>query len=1063
MAISALNAASWRVEAENAGSGITEAERVFPGQPASTYQWKVEQSPDASGGAFLGGMPRFESRGIAVNIPKAGTYRIWVRHYSTPDAPSGFSVIIRDDVDEAVQVERIDWVGNMIKEQPYQAKVFTAPAKDAKPSFVWSSFDVTFERPMKAMIAFGFAGGTVFGKIGVDALVITDEKGFDPQKSDWAKLATDGGTIPAQTPPAGLKPLLPMTLTTDFFSGVTNRKNQFWLTFINNNPVYRDYAWILQLGGNHDQGFNGGSSKYGIGVFAGVDFGYDTPELYKQVATPEGRFVNSDGKVSKTFSFSYEPYRKAVIEKFAKDLSAFKDDEVIDQVRIMDESVGRMDYSDVAKARFHKWLAERYGQIGKLNELWDKKYESFDVVPLAKSPDDGVAEWFAFREFSGLELVSLVGEKNKVLKQDPRQRSANSQMSCLSILAPEFTTSGPLDIEDMINIGFAGQPTFGIDAYSTEDYFAGNDFDFLLSFAKDKAVTNNEWNVHTPDPRIAARTYWGMVAKGLKGIATYMLQQNSTHWQSPMWGLLNVDFTPGNKLAVIAQANHEIHRLEPLLMGAKPVPFVKPVALYFSRMDLSIPQSLWDMYGTQIDNPYRVYAILRGLGYPVRWITPKQIDAGELKDVGAVVMVNVKYVPQNAANKLAEWVKGGGSLIGDQWPGIYNEYGRPQNTLGALFGIQATVSAKAKPNAKDAKLALQETSSTVYGVEPDVLRALNTGKDMSKTVDEMWEQWDSKHPISKDVGRFHLSGYGFTSIDCVAGHVIGMAAGGPGRPALVVNDYGKGHTLYSALMLGTLYDSGPIRYEWDSAREGTSLSRILDAYLRFCGLEPFAKTGLPAPAALRTRIENPLVDAKKNVLVGMISTNDMPLPPFALSLRWPDSAPRPKMLLVVTDGTRQMQQVPFEIKDGKLELKMPGFDTHATLLALTDSDPLVSMEITGVPHGGGELAEVTPGSKLTVKATVWNPSARKLGEGDLKMYGASGWFCNENTAKVGAIQPYSSSKETSFEVVPPEACSKLTLKPLVLKYQAGKVNSTPCTELVWWMNKADVKSNLSLK
>ncbi|MEO8207031.1 MAG: hypothetical protein ABI615_12690, partial [Chthoniobacterales bacterium] len=554
-----------------------------------------------------------------------------------------------------------------------------------------------------------------------------------------------------------------------------------------------------------------------------------------------------------------------------------------------------------------------------------------------------------------------------------------------------------------------------------------------------------------------------MVGKGLKGIATFMLQQTSDNCLSPMWALMNADFTPGNKLAVLAEANHEIHRLEPLLMGAKPVPFVKPVALYFSRMDLSIPQPLWDLYGTRIDNPYRVYSILRGLGYPVTWITPKQIEAGGLKDVGAVVMVDIKYVPQGAANKLEAWVKEGGSLIADQWPGIFNEYGRPQNTLGEMFGIRATVVAK-KTDAKDARLALQETSSTVYGVDPDVLRSLGSTKDISKSVDEMWEQWDSTHPVSKAVGRFHLSGYGFTSIDCVAGQVIGMAASGAaGRAALVINDYGKGHTLYSALMLGTLYDSGPIRYEWDSAREGTSLSRILDSFLRFSGLEPFAKTGLPAPTALRTRIENPLVDTKNNVLIGIISTNDMPLPDFALSLRWPDSKPHPKMLLVVSDGSRKMQQVPFEIKGGKLNLKMPGFDTHATLLALTDSDPLVSMEIAGVPAGEVGLAQVTPGSKLTVKATVWNPSPRKLGEGDLKMYGAAGWFCNENTAKIEGIQPYSKSKETSFEVVAPANCSKLTLRPIVMKYQTGKVNSTPCTELVWWAKTAGSESALSLK
>ncbi|MEO6846919.1 MAG: hypothetical protein ABI443_05615, partial [Chthoniobacterales bacterium] len=138
-------------------------------------------------------------------------------------------------------------------------------------------------------------------------------------------------------------------------------------------------------------------------------------------------------------------------------------------------------------------------------------------------------------------------------------------------------------------------------------------------------------------------------------------------------------------------------------------------------------------------------------------------------------------------------------------------------------------------------------------------------------------------------------------------------------------------------------------------------------------------------------------------------------------------------------------------KDGKLTTTMPAFDSYATFLGLTNSDPLIGLEFSGVPRGAAGLLEVTPNAHLKVKATVWNPSPQKLAPGTVKLFTATGWFSNETEQKIGAIEPYS-SQEVSFEIVSPAICSKRNLHPIVLKYQSGKTTSTPATELVWWTN-----------
>ena len=68
---------------------------------------------------------------------------------------------------------------------------------------------------------------------------------------------------------------------------------------------------------------------------------------------------------------------------------------------VIGESGGTFDYSVYARDAFHKWLEQRFGSIGKLNELWRTNYTGFADVALPKTPapEQNKAAWFAFREF----------------------------------------------------------------------------------------------------------------------------------------------------------------------------------------------------------------------------------------------------------------------------------------------------------------------------------------------------------------------------------------------------------------------------------------------------------------------------------------------------------------------------------------------------------------------------------------------------------------------------------------------------------------------------------------
>ena len=85
------SADTWWIEMEKAGDGDANEGRAGWSRPA----WKVESAEEASGGAYLGGMVWLgaESHSVPTPFPRAGTYRVWVRHYQTTGKPTSFYVL----------------------------------------------------------------------------------------------------------------------------------------------------------------------------------------------------------------------------------------------------------------------------------------------------------------------------------------------------------------------------------------------------------------------------------------------------------------------------------------------------------------------------------------------------------------------------------------------------------------------------------------------------------------------------------------------------------------------------------------------------------------------------------------------------------------------------------------------------------------------------------------------------------------------------------------------------------------------------------------------------------
>jgi len=1032
--IAPARAAMVRIEAEAAG----------PSAAANT--WTVQDTPEASGGKVLR-LPRHdvvvESSAVPLALPHAATYRLFVRYLKQTDAPCTFLTIVRDEDGEALAGCYCDAVSARPRTHPYEGRAKSEHGKGP----VWESFLLTAERPMLARVSFmgKVHGGGAYSDRWVDCVIAAASTGDDPTGLDAAALSQlppPTGTVNPTTAPKGFVYAPTPFPTTQLFSGVQRAQDQYLLGLITCGGILTDPAMAVRLGFNRDHSCGiARLADYGIKAI-GIAESYDTvtPEFAKAHPAPEGRVVNAEGKAGTQWSLSYPPLRDELPRVLEERLNrALPYSDAIEAWRVCAEAGGFLDYSSYSLDAFREWLAGKHGDITTLNRRWGSSYASFADITPPKAFTDGRPCWFEFRDFCGREFVNAIGRQVPLIKQrDPQQRDLITQNSNLHLLAPYFTSMAPLDLELLWTEALKDERYACWDGYAADD-FIGCEIELVRSLSGGKRPLNQEWSIHAHDPRLAARTFWNYVAKGCAGMHVFEFMADAIYcdeWDK--WAGTRSDLTPRDRLAAYSDAAQEVHRLEPLLARAQVTDAVKPVAMLYSRLDLSVAEPFLSLWGHGVDSPAHVFAALRGQGYVVRWVTPRQIEAGALTDFGALVMADCQYVPEAAARKIEQWVRDGGAVIGDRWPGAWNEYAQPQTTLAPVFGVAAPA-----PTGGGSQLAVQQSSQ---GYGEVTVRALDP-KSLAETVGEVFQQHDATHPVARAMGDFFLAGLGLQRVACTAGDVIGVSY--YGTPGVIVNDYGKGSALYSAMMLGTIYESSATPYEWDSAHSGDSLGRLLAAYLRYAGVRSAASVDLANPRVrAKVRVEAPLVTPEGNVLVGLESYNDAPVGHFGLQVQLPPSVVGIHSVFMATGGSRRLTPVAFTQRGPLLKLTAPPFDTHAMIIGVRDGPPLVALDVSGAPRGTAGLLQVTPGCALTLTATVYNASGKTCPGEKLRLILPRGWAQTTATAALPKLAPWGRGSAV-FRIQPPAINGGLRLRPILVRY-----GDSVATEMVWWMDAA---------
>ena len=309
---------------------LVEMENAVPAGPqeeAHAHDWTAQQLEGASGEKVLqaSGRSRRDSSAVTVNLATPGQYRLWVRYHRPRAVSPGFFMLVRDNAGQVIAFRYLDFASVMPSETPYTP--FASWAGE-QTGFIWEPFDVTITHPMSIHLSMGTVRtGTPRDKgiidRQVDCVLLTTDTKLDPAKLDLKTLAgftakeseplviapAPKGWVWASGLPAHVDPYAGLPAHGHGKDHASDAPTRLEAGMINNGHQFTDNATAIRFGFNHDHAYvTDDSASRGI-VSHGVIESYRkySRQLPKQYPSPQGRFLNAQGKAGSSFSFHFEP------------------------------------------------------------------------------------------------------------------------------------------------------------------------------------------------------------------------------------------------------------------------------------------------------------------------------------------------------------------------------------------------------------------------------------------------------------------------------------------------------------------------------------------------------------------------------------------------------------------------------------------------------------------------------------------------------------------------------------------------------------------------------------
>ena len=1017
---------------------------------------------------------------VTADFDEVGPHTVWIRHWCDEKATAQLSLRVVAPNGETCRWQILNRIPGLQESLSREGRSY---GTDAKEGWMWTSAELNVEMPGAYKIIVDSFSRNVpkpelvkASTFAVRDIWVTNDKAFDSAKPVAKKSSSAGPRAPKGFVAARRHPIHASLNT-----AVMDSQKRLLTNFMESYGWYGDIPGLVSLGGVdlYSSGDREVAKKFGMTFQQNVASNLPRPKKLKKGETPPPeepvKLVEGAGWWSEQFRREYSKMY-AVAEKSVKDTLAQDYDEGLACWWTAWEQCGSYDYSTNSVLDYRVFLKWKHGSLDALNAAWHTEYKSFDEIEPAKWDDfygegwktnanslarhQAMANFVDFRDFRSKHYATVIGVKtDAVVKNDTRgpnggPRHVSSNLSANNVASVMWMRWRPLDFEDTAQITMKGSDMIGYDNYGTDDVM-GAFYETFDAFGDGKLRPMvREGSTHAPEPEVYARTVWGNVAKGMRGMDTFVWQESGNgprQGELQKFGLSNMydDGAPRPKLAAASDCYRAMHQLDHLLTETKRVRAVKPVAIYYtSACNVLQERPYASIFDPGPDNVFRVYELIHANGYDCTFVTPRQIrENGDwMKSLQAIVFVDATYIPKDVQQKVREWVEQGGHVFADAQSGSCDGYTYPTPEFTEWLGVRPVAQKKVAKDAA-ANLSFGYSSYAFDVIQRD---------ELYKTSCEVKDTPGGEHPISKLLGKAMISAMGFNEIQCVEGSVVLQENNS--RPYMTIRDHGKGTSTYFAGYVGTMYGAGCTQYEWRDNHADNSPYRVIDAWLTHIGAKKIEVNDLPRNLAYSMRFESPSLDARGNAFIAFVSQLPGDAPGFRAKYVMPEGFKAPKMCLTTANGSRRIEQVPFayDEKTRELTVRVPGFSAWRNVIALNDLQPLVSVEFAeGTKRDAYRLADVRPGEELVAKVRVFNPSAAKLAGGKVELRLPDGWFYDRETAEVDEVAAYGVSQELTFRIRTPDVNCARRLRPVNFVYRDAKLpnGSGPAVEMVWFQKE----------
>lgn len=325
-------------------------------------------------------------------------------------------------------------------------------------------------------------------------------------------------------------------------------------------------------------------------------------------------------------------------------------------------------YCENCQTAFIEWVKRKYNSVDELNKIWGRNYEDWNQLEVPRSTET-FNDFIDWREFHietmtnearwRLEMAKTIDPKrihylhvvpNTLLPFNPVSTCADDfEMAKYCDVFAATMNSGPLFTPQVLSAGW------GKICYNVESHINGGNTNFHQAI------------VELPD---LLNEFLPQIGMGIKGFLFWQYRPEVLGFESPAWGLTNLD---GSDRPVTQAAKALWGKISPFkdqLMQSMPLP--AEIGIWKSRKNEIFHFCTYGDFNSLATsiNAYSEEAYWNSYNY--RYINSSMLESGDLDGIKLLIMPSCYYITESEAEAINHWVENGGTLLAEGTLAGYN-------------------------------------------------------------------------------------------------------------------------------------------------------------------------------------------------------------------------------------------------------------------------------------------------------------------------------------------------------------------------------------------------------